>query len=273
MLALVALSLMSASSCATTPRDAVHYSGARHEPSVGAPQLLSAASLPLGYQRLGRLSTSCNAWVPGSPVDEEWLVDLDCTERRLRLALREKAAAVGGQVLVSERCGSQRRATRSARHAATSSERLMCLADVARADAVLRAQQPLGDFSSPAERPRLGVSAYQAEQLDDPTGTAAWRIRVSYWPSERQRRPHRSAATGLRTASEVGELSDLPPSHDALGTLRTACERDCSEAAMRASVRVAAGRLGGSDVVGVRCVPRGGGYRCVGTLAAPRTDR
>jgi hypothetical protein len=40
---------------------------------------------------------------------------------------------------------------------------------------------------------------------------------------------------------------------------------------MRASVRVVAGRLGAGDVVGVRCVPRGEAWSCVGRVALPAT--
>ena len=91
--------------CAPAVREAVTYSGAEHEPRASAAELVSVAALPIGYEVFGQLQAECDAWAEGSPVEGRWLVDLDCNERRLRGALREKAAAVGGALLVRVAAG------------------------------------------------------------------------------------------------------------------------------------------------------------------------
>lgn len=260
--AVALLALMGA--CAPSVRHAVSYSGAKHEPSVSAAALVSVATAPAGYELTGELLTECEAWTDGSSVDQQWLVDLDCTERRLRGALREKAAAVGGQLLVRERCRSMPRAAGSSRAAGG---RLRCGAQVARLDASERAAEPL---SAPSVDPLRALAATSAEAawLDDPTGAQAWRIRVSYSGLQ----PAAGATVSPVAASDVHEWPELPPSHQAVGTVLTTCEVGCSVDAMRSSVRVVAGRLGAGDIVGVRCVPRGAGWSCVGRVALPRAQ-
>jgi hypothetical protein len=63
-------------------------------------------------------------------------------------------------------------------------------------------------------------------------------------------------------------LPVLPPSHQLLGSLATACDA-CSELETRDALRIAAGRLGASDVVGVRCLAWGPGFQCAGSAAVP----
>ena len=249
--------------CAPSVRHAVSYSGAAHEPRVSAAELVSVATAPEGYELTGELLAECEAWRHGSPVDQQWLVDLDCTERRLRGALREKAAAVGGQLLVRERCQSMPRAAGSSREAGG---RLRCRAQVARLDAGERSAEPLS-LPRLDRSQALAASPAQAASLDDPTGAQAWRIRVSYSGLQ----PASGVPVPLVPASAVHEWSELPPSHQAVGTVVTSCEVGCSVDAMRASVRVVAGRLGAGDVVGVRCVPRGEAWSCVGRVALPAT--
>src|SRR5688500_3178745 len=83
--------------CTPSVRHAVTYSGAQPEPRLSAAELVSVATVPAGYELTGELQAECEVWTDGSPVDQRWLADLDCSARRLRGALREKAAAVGGQ--------------------------------------------------------------------------------------------------------------------------------------------------------------------------------
>ena len=265
--------LLMACGCAPAQRQAVHYSGEEHAARIEPADLHSVERVPVGFESFGRLETSCEVWQPGGPVRERWLADLDCTVARLRDVLRDKAAAVGAEVLVRPRCGWSGTSKRNALKQVQSG-RLVCRARVARPAEHLRARESLGDRSRPSSTPELAANATQAARLDDPTAAAAWRIRVSYRPNPvAVANPERMHAKGPRLpASAVRELSDLPASHRELGTVITDCDANCSEAVMRASVRVAAARLGASDVVGVRCVPLSPGWHCVGTLAKPLVD-
>ncbi len=257
-----ALALLTAG-CSPALREAVTYSGAQHEPRATPAEVVSMATLPSGYEVFGQLEAACDAWSEGSPVEAQWLVDLDCTERRLRGALREKAAAVGGALLVRERCGSGQR-PHSDDAARRTGGRLVCRARVARPDGSERAQRPLTGEPSAPPAVQLAAGPSEAASLDDPTGTAAWKIRVSYTG----RNPAPMAPAAPVPASAVHEWPELPASHQAVGTVLTSCEGGCTLDAMRASVRVVAGRLGAGDVAGVRCVPRGEGWSCVGRVLA-----
>jgi hypothetical protein len=58
-----------------------------------------------------------------------------------------------------------------------------------------------------------------------------------------------------------------------LGTLRARCKvDDCDADQAREGLRVAAGGLGASDLVGVRCFALDGDVQCVATLAATERD-
>jgi len=70
----------------------------------------------------------------------------------------------------------------------------------------------------------------------------------------------------------VRELAIFPVSHLPLGDLVARCAEGCKTASVRASVRIAAGRIGATDVVGVRCVEKGRGVLCTGTAAAHEVD-
>ena len=255
--------LLLAGACGPAVREPVAYSGSQHVAKVSAAQLVSVATLPAGYEVFGQLQAECEAWNEGSPVDEQWLVDLDCNERRLRGALREKAAAVGGTVLVRERCGAGRANAGSSGSQAGGGP-LVCRARVARPDGSERARAPLSpELAGSPDAPELAAGPIQAAGFDDPTGVAAWKIRVSYTG----RNPIGGTPVSSIPASAVHEWPELPPSHQAVGTVVTSCSEGCTLDAMRASVRVVAGRLGAGDVAGVRCVPRGEAWSCVGRVA------
>lgn len=247
--------------CGPGVREPVAYSGSQHAAQRSAAELVSVATLPVGYEVFGQLQAECDAWTEGSPVDDQWLVDLDCNERRLRGALREKAAAVGGTLLVRERCAAGRANPGSS---GAGGGPLVCRARVARPDGSERARVPLSpEFAGVPGEPELAAGPSQAAGLDDATGVLAWKIRVSYTG----RNPIGGAPVSSIPASAVHEWPELPPSHQAVGTVVTSCSEGCSLDAMRASVRVVAGRLGAGDVAGVRCVPRGEAWSCVGRVA------
>jgi hypothetical protein len=86
-------------------------------------------------------------------------------------------------------------------------------------------------------------------------------IWVSYQASEGA--PHGPP----RDEGNVREIAWLGPGQLELGNLETRCDA-CAELSARDALRIAAGRLGASDVVGVRCVSQGAGQRCLGVAAA-----
>ncbi len=64
----------------------------------------------------------------------------------------------------------------------------------------------------------------------------------------------------------------MPVSHVRIGDVITECDEDCNRAAVRHGVLVAAGRFGATDVIGVRCAERAGGYFCTGTATSYEID-
>jgi hypothetical protein len=211
-------------------------------------------SLPGGYESIGFVSSSCDWTQVEGSFERLWLVDLDCSQRRLSRALQLEAAAVGGHVLIAKRCSSS---------GARAEPRVRCTAEVGRPrDGSPRAHpvQVAAKVGPP------GTDAAKAALLDDPTGTDAWRIRVDY--SRRAGAPSRQP----RRTELVGELSVMPVSHVPLGDLMAQCVGDCAADVVRSSVRIAAARIGASDVVAVQCVQMDPGWTCSGTIAGPRRE-
>jgi hypothetical protein len=76
------------------------------------------------------------------------------------------------------------------------------------------------------------------------------------------------AARAPKRADLVAEVTRMPLSAEHLGTVTVACKRaPCALGAVRAGVRVAAGRLGASHVVAVRCDDATEEPWCVGDAA------
>lgn len=251
-------------SCMGHPRQAVYYSGSEYRALTTAFDLETVSSLPVGYEVIGTLQASCQPWEAGSAVRGLWLSDLDCTVDRLQAVLREKAAEVGGKLLVRPRCGSRGRRAAGAL-SKSGARRMTCRGEVARPNLETRGNSALREVAdvSPAQ---LAAGPAQAYRLDDPTLGQAWRIRVHYQPGADASKL--KPLQGLDPA-DVSELTDLPASHLVLGSVKTKCRAGCSEDAMRASLRVVAARLGATDVVGVRCLSSNPGWHCTGTLALP----
>jgi hypothetical protein len=217
-------------------RTAARYDG-REAPSLVRPDELAVVSaLPEGFDRLGEISARCTFDDRPRALDGEWLSDVDCSERRLVGAIREKAADAGAELLVGLRCFSR-------------GSQILCRADLGRPSDELLEQRVLAARSSPPPVER------------EPAASEAWRIRVHFTPNPGV--PLRAA----RRSDPIRELPQFPVSHVRLGDVVTTCERGCSFEAVRAAVLVAAARVGATDLVELRCAAQGDGWVCSGTAA------
>lgn len=205
----------------------VEFQGHPEPRLVGPDAVVESRVVPRGAERLGRLYVRCQPVSALEPFCERSLLDVDCSAHRLRRLLREAAAEHGGDVLVGLECGG--------------GSTLTCRAQLAR-------RHPVGTpRRAPVPQP-------------DVRGELGARVFVSYEP--RWASPGRPA----RPEHAVREHALLSPAQLAVGNLETSCE-DCSELSARDALRIAAGRLGASDVVGVRCLASGTGQRCLGEAA------
>lgn len=211
----------------------VDFRGRAAQPVVAPSEVAESAALPIGAVRLGRLSAQCDVLEEWEAFEDRTLADVDCTERRLRRMLREAASHLGGDVLVGLHCSG---------------------------DSSLRCQAELGrtrsEPANPALAPVLG---------DDIRGARGAAVRVRFAPLVA------NPARTPRDEEAVRDLPELPPSHRLVGSFMTACD-ECDELQTRDALRIAAARLGASDVVGVRCIPWGSGFQCAGSAAEARVE-
>jgi hypothetical protein len=202
--------------------------------------------LPAGYEEMGRVTASCSPLSGLEPYSGELLASFDCNRQRLERMLAEDASASGADVLVGTGCGHDGRSLR-------------CIAYTARAEGPARLPREAD------EGPVPGPAAI--ERWDEPRARASLVIRVDFDPSVE------GFSRRRRRAAEVAEVAVLPISHRELGTLTTRCDADeCQPRELRQALRIAAGGLGASDLVAVRCFGRGGERECVADLAATIVD-
>lgn len=245
---LLGLALLSGSACAAT--SGVSFSGKAAPPVTTPEAVVEVTRFPLTVERLGTATAECS---PPENWQEAFrgrsLVDVDCTERRLRRMLRESAAQNGANLLAGLRC--------------ESGSRSRCSAAFGRGALV-------GNAAAKARVPSEGRPGLAPGAPFDVRGMSGTDVRVDFDPVVKD------PARPPREDEAVRELPSLPPSHFVLGTFVTECE-ECSELETRDALRLAAGSLGASDVVGVRCQPFGTGgysvvgYRCLGSAAASLT--
>jgi hypothetical protein len=232
MRALLAISMLAG--CSTTVR-------------VPPENVGRADVLPAGYDEIGRVSASCSPLGGFQPTSGEPLASFDCTRSRLERVLAEKASEDGADLLVGMGCGHEGRALR-------------CLAYTARAEGPPRAA-PLPSDEGPVPGPLV------VARWDEPRASASLVIRVDFEPTVESFRRR------ARRAADVAEVTALPVSHRGLGTLTTRCDADeCQLRELRQALRIAAGGLGASDLVGVRCFGREGERECVADVAVSDVD-
>lgn len=227
---------------------------AAERPAISADAVERMESLPRDYRFLGDVGVSCEGYEGFEAAYGEPLSSFDCTEERLRRVLAELAVESGGDVLADELCG---RAGPS----------LACRARVGQRPDTDRRARPLSEvaaadgFSSPAP------SAAEVRRVDEPRARAVFSIEVDFEP-----RVPRFAGE-RRAAESVAWVASLPLSHVELGTLRTHCDAgECAVSELRHALRIAAGGLGGSDVVGARCATLDDESWCVAEVAAAEVD-
>jgi hypothetical protein len=162
--------------------------------------------------------------------------------------IRERAAEVGGELLVGRRCRS---------HVVSRDGDALTLGVTCEADVARPREDALG------RRPLVGSVLGEADQ---PRASEAWRIRVRFSPS------HEAPARAARRAQDVREIPYMPVSHVRLGDVVASCKHGCSEEGVRLGLLAAAGRFGASDVVDLRCVAKGRGWLCSGTAASYEVD-
>jgi len=233
---------------------AVAIGCAAERPAISADAVERMEALPQHYRSLGDVGASCDALEGFEATQGEPLASFDCTEERLRRVLAELAVERGGDVLADELCdrvGSSVACRARVGQRPDAERRARPLAPVTAAEA----------FSSPAP------SAAEVRRADDPRAQSVFAIEVDFEP-----RVPRFA--GQRRAAEaVAWVASLPLSHVELGVLRTYCEADeCAVTELRHALRIAAGGLGASDVVGARCATLDDESWCVAEVAAAEVD-
>ncbi|HEY3498248.1 MAG TPA: hypothetical protein VGK73_26310, partial [Polyangiaceae bacterium] len=195
--------------------------------------------LPAGYTSAGTARAACGAPPRWGRISGEPVSSFDCTFTRLKQELAEQAASSGANVLAAVRCQGQASGARA------------CSGTLARASHGLDRRRAWAD---PVREPDLSFELRRD-------------IAVDVEPSRD------GFARRARQASEVGEPPSLPVSHLALGSIRARCALPACEADdLRLALRVAAGGLGVSDLVGVSCATFDGERQCLGTLAASELD-
>jgi hypothetical protein len=233
--------LLAAAGCQPAARPAGDFYGRTEAPSTEADAVRAVETWPVGYELLGRAAAHCRPVAVNPRWEGEWLSDVDCSAERLIRVLHERAAEVGGELLVNPYCGS--------RPVRPKSFDLVCRAEVGR-----RADES------------FGVHRFVRAWRPANEAREAWLIRVDFTPtgSEFARPP--------RPVSEVHELPDTPVSHVVLGELATSCGHGCSERGVYEGLRAAAARRGANAIAQPSCRARADGWLCTATATAYRVD-
>jgi len=210
----------------------VAFHGQSRSP-LSAASVTELLTIPPGARRLGRVSASCASLDLSREFRAAKLIDLDCSHMRLLRALRDVAAARGGNVLTDLSCDG--------------GERLRCSAWVARSEpAPPSASADIADAS--------GALGAEIE------------VRLSLL---RHTKPHAELGSA-RDVALVQDFPRLPVSHSVVGALETSCAA-CDTQALRSALLFAAARLGGADLVETHCSVLGGAS-CRAELALPEVQ-
>ncbi len=241
------LCVFSSAGCAGSLRAASEFDGESAHQRVQPEQVSEIAGLPYEHEVLGEATTHCDLIEGTRTLQKEWLSDVDCSVTRLTRALKERASWVGADKLVGKVCHSRPPTADDGPR----TTRIWCRATLARAS---------DDASWRGDRDVL------ADETPWHSASEGWRVRVRFTPSKKV------AWRPARRPDLVNEVAVMPLSHIRIGDVVTHCDRGCSEAAVRAGVREAAGRMGAHSVVEVHCTARGEGFECTGIAASYQID-
>jgi hypothetical protein len=221
-------------------------------PPVPPEQLGRAGAMPVGYERIESVVASCRSLDAVAAFSGEPLENFDCNRARLERVLAELVSEAGGEMVVGTRCGRDGRVLR-------------CTATAARAESSAareKARRPARDSDpGPVPGPRA------VERWDEPRASASETIEIDLELT------HAYAPRRARRPAEVAEPATLPVSHREIGTLTARCDSDeCASNELRQALRLAAGAIGVSDLVAVRCFERRDVRECVAGAAMTEID-
>jgi hypothetical protein len=266
---------LASAGCGRASADPARFAGRQGIPTVAASSIREVKNKPSAYLMLGDVTARCRVDEGVRSMREAWLADVDCSEDLLAAALREKAASVGGELLVGRECTHDEQS----RGELWKSTLVSCSAKVAarsvrpayviqgRATSFIVVTRPEASPDLPAGESMRGTASPQpGARLEYDSPSQAFRVRVAFTPVA----PVRQFAP--RDPDHVNELAVLPPSHVVMGDISARCRDDCERAAVRYAVRAAAARVGAPDVVGVACVTAKRGLLCTGRAARPEAD-
>jgi hypothetical protein len=203
------------------------------------------ASLPPGYTLGDRLSEHCSGTIGLRSIDEESLVQVDCSPERLSRMLRARAAERGARVLIGKSC----------RVVGRSAFKVDCAASLGEPSSNVA----LG--SGPGAQPAPAPSPAQVLDLDEPRPQDGGSIRISFEPAPRAR------PLAPRAYDRVAETARASVGRRDVGQISARCVT-CDQGVLRHALRVGAGRMGAGEVASVRCF-QDGEQRCVATALEP----
>lgn len=230
--------------CAASAPGAASFSGREADVRLSPDRVREAPALPReGFEVMGRVAARCAVRPLTGEATEGWLSEIGCSALLLRQALRERAASVGGELLVGPRC------------TVGGGCRIRCEGRVARR---------LAGSAAPAAK---SEELWPVRESPHFRASDAWEIRVRYVPSE----PNRVA----RRADLVHEVPELPAGDAVLGNIEARCLSGCELSSVRDAVRAVAARAGAHRAVGVACVATTGeasGWLCTGRASGYAVD-
>src|SRR5262245_1135666 len=90
--------------CGHASADPARFSGRYGTGSIAPAMVREVRNKPPGYAILGHVKARCSADEGVRSIRYASLADVDCSEDLLAAALREKAARVGGELLLGREC-------------------------------------------------------------------------------------------------------------------------------------------------------------------------
>jgi hypothetical protein len=213
--------------------------------SLHPSDVIEYASPPPGYTLGDRLTERCTGSQGLRVIEDEALLDVDCSPERMTRVLHARAAERGKRVLVERSC----------RAGSGSHFKVQCSASVAEPTSHVALGDGVSRESAPAP------SAAQVLDLDEPRPQRSGEIRVSFSPLPEARR------WAPRSYDRVAETALPSVGRRGLGQVTATC-RDCAGDELRHALRVTAGRMGAGEVAAVRCF-QDDDPRCVATALEP----